>query len=399
MTDAVAILNGDCRDVLKTLPDESVHCVVTSPPYWGLRNYGVAHQIGLESTLDEHIEVIVGVFREVRRVLRKDGTCWMNYGDCYATAPNGRSAADCKAKGGDDRTFRDKPFSTVGGLLKPKDLCMMPHRIAIALQADGWWVRSDIVWSKPNPMPSSVVDRPTTSHEYVFLLTRSERYYYDAYAIREPCLSIGGSSGNVAPRLESAGERGRTGRASHIASSVPWKDVDGRRNRRTVWEIAPEPTKEAHFATFPTALVKPCILAGTSDHGCCSRCGAPWRRLTEPTPEYSRHLGKDWGDKTKDAAEGRGHFEKADGSRAGQRPVKRGSASITADYVTVGWAQACKCSDAGDPVPCVVLDPFGGSGTVGRVAADLGRKSILIELNPQYVKIAEKKTAQKTLMI
>jgi len=200
----ITVLTGDCRDVLRTLPDESVHCVVTSPPYWGLRDYGVAGQLGLEPSLAEHVETMRGVFAEVRRVLRKDGTLWLNYGDSYATAPNGRSAADTKALGNDDRTFRDKPFSTVGpisrvgqsgnksnrgsdhgfrrangydpGYLKPKDLCGAPWRVAFALQADGWWLRSDIIWSKPNPMPESITDRPTKAHEYLFLLARSERY-------------------------------------------------------------------------------------------------------------------------------------------------------------------------------------------------------------------------------
>jgi DNA modification methylase len=181
----VSVLTGDCREVLRTLPDESVHCVVTSPPYWGLRDYGVVGQLGLEPSLAEHVETMRSVFAEVRRVLRADGTLWLNYGDSYATAPNGRSAADTKAAGRDDRTFRDKPFSTVGNGLKAKDLCGTPWGVAFALQADGWWLRSDIIWSKPNPMPESITDRPTKAHEYVFLMSKSERYFYDAEAIKE----------------------------------------------------------------------------------------------------------------------------------------------------------------------------------------------------------------------
>lgn len=214
----VRILIGDVFARLADLPDESVHMCVTSPPYWGLRDYGVDGQIGMEPTLSEHLAVMVDVFREVRRVLRNDGTCWLNYGDCYATAPNGRSAADTKATGNDDRTFRDKPFSTVGpiqersnggegqhfdrrgGVLKPKDLCMVPNRLAIALQDDGWWVRSEIIWAKPNPMPESVTDRPATAHEKMWLLTKSARYWYDAEAVGLPvigtrtiqrCLTVG----------------------------------------------------------------------------------------------------------------------------------------------------------------------------------------------------------------
>lgn len=219
-------MNGDCRDMLRTLPDGSVHCCISSPPYWGLRDYGtgtweggdplcdhikdgrhqsqgansqrqrrsnadaqrnetfltlcgkcgarrVDRQLGLEPDYRDHIAAMVEVFREVRRVLRPDGTLWLNYGDCYASSVNGRSAADTEAVGNDDRTFRDKPFSTVQGVLKPKDLVMMPARIAIALQEDGWWLRSDIIWSKPNPMPESITDRPATSHEHVFLFAKS----------------------------------------------------------------------------------------------------------------------------------------------------------------------------------------------------------------------------------
>lgn len=217
---SVRIIQGDCRAVLKTLPDESVDCVVTSPPYWGLRDYGVAGQLGLEPTLGEHLAVMVGVFHEVRRVLKTTGTVWLNCGDCYATSPNGRSAADTKAAGNDDRTFRDKPFSTIGpiydpnkesgdrrggdckqrthdvgeeahrgrivagGTLKPKDLCMVPSRLAIALQDNGWWVRSEIIWGKRNPMPESTKDRPSTAHEKIWLLSKSARYFYDQDATR-----------------------------------------------------------------------------------------------------------------------------------------------------------------------------------------------------------------------
>ena len=172
---SVRILIGDVCARLRQMPDDQYDCVVTSPPYWGLRDYGVEGQIGMEPSLGAHVEVMVEVFRQVRRVLKPSGTLWFNYGDCYATTPNGRSAADTKAAGTDDRTFRDKPMSTVGGALKPKDLCMLPNRIAIALQEDGWWVRSEIIWAKPNAMPdSSGRFRPSTSHEKIFLLAKSD---------------------------------------------------------------------------------------------------------------------------------------------------------------------------------------------------------------------------------
>ena len=338
----VTILTGDVMERLADLSDESVHCVVTSPPYWGLRDYGVAGQIGMELTLAEHIDALVKVFAEVRRVMRKDATLWLNYGDCYATAPNGRSAADTKALGGDDRTFRDKPFSTVGpidrgkrtakrwgggnnpaqGYLKPKDLCMIPARLAIALQDDGWWLRSEIVWSKPNPMPESVTDRPTSAHEKIFLLTKSAKYYYDAEAVKTPAKyehqSGMDESGFKVPQyfngkhsdgFRSASkkrdkQRGHSRR--HVGFNDRWDAIGA--NLRNVWHIATYPYAEAHFATFPPELIIPCIKAG--------------------------------------------------------------------------------CPEGG-----TVLDPFGGSGTTGLVADRLKRNAILIELNPEYVEMARNRIA------
>ncbi len=278
----VTILTGDCRDVLRTLSDESVHCVVTSPPYWGLRDYGVAGQMGLEQSLGEHIAVVTDVFRDVRRVLRKDGTLWLNYGDSYATSVNGRSAADTKAAGNDDRTFRDKPFSTIGpiwrvgksgnkgnngadhsfrissdGYLKPKDLCGIPWRVAFALQADGWYLRQDIIWSKPNPMPESVRDRCTKAHEYIFLMSKSERYHFDQTAIAEPANWPEGSWGR-----SKCYDGDKTGKLkSFYGNGAQWKGAETR-NKRSVWEVATQPYADAHFATFPPALIEPCIKAG-----------------------------------------------------------------------------------------------------------------------------------------
>lgn len=369
---------GDVRTALAAMEPDSVDCVVCSPPYWGLRDYGVDGQIGLERTLGEHIAVMVEVFELVRRVLKPSGTLWINYGDCYATTPNGRSAAATKAAGGDDRTFRDKPFSTIGpingaqarwsiganapsgGVLKPKDLCMVPNRLAIALQEAGWWVRSEIVWAKPNPMPESVHDRPATAHEKVFLLTRSERYWYNAQAVRQGAApsslerwaqdvdaqpgsdrAHGGAKSNGAmkavggPRGRSTygrhtldesvpeGERREKRRGSDVASprhaghinhtrvdATPRGEGRNLRNYEpaplTVWPIATRPFSEAHFATFPPELAERCILAG------CPRGG-------------------------------------------------------------------------------LVLDPFGGAGTTALVALRHGRRAALIELNPEYADIARRR--------
>lgn len=345
------ILIGDVLDRLRELPDESVHCVVTSPPYYGLRDYGVVGQIGLEASPAEFIGKLTEVFREVRRVLRSNGTAWVNMGDSYANDGKwGGSTGGKHVSGlhGDSGVGRGRKFTG----LKPKDLMGMPWRLAFALQEDGWWLRQDIIWAKPNPMPESIQDRCTKAHEYLFLLSKSERYHYDSKAIREECLR--GDAGSSYTTGKTAGhQEGRAGSANRrtcfanstgvgfghgydatpkprVKTKVPggWDTGagghgtihrDGRteaeyvetpaydtRNKRSVWSIATEPYAEAHFATFPTKLVEPCILAGC-------------------------------------------------------------------------------------PVGGTVLDPFSGSGTTGVVALRHGREYIGIELNPEYAEMSRRR--------
>ena len=336
------ILHADVMDGLRSLPDRSVHCIITSPPYWGLRDYGVEGQIGLEPTPEEYVQRIVAVFREARRVLRDDGTTWLNLGDCYARS---RSAWGLKAK----------------------DLVGIPWRVAFALQEDGWYLRSDIIWHKPNPMPESVRDRPTKAHEYVFLLAKSPRYFYDADAVRE-------ESHYRAPKGSGTG-RGRY--SGDEMGSVPSGGVSANplgRNRRDVWTIPTRPYKGAHFATFPPALVEPCLLAGTSERGACPECGAPWRRVVERLPVTGRNENK-----TPAAAHAAVRC-----SRAGESHVE-----------TVGWEPSCGCeAQGGELVPCTVLDPFAGSGTVSLVAHGLGRSSVGIELNEKYIDIIKNRWAR-----
>ena len=271
------IIEGDCIEGMRTLADGSVNCCVTSPPYFGLRDYGHKGQIGLEETPDDYVQKMVEVFREVRRVLRDDGTLWLNLGDSYAAARGGtHQPAETLAggKGGrtDDggRVNRDRhdgynPTRNARAIgLKHKDLIGIPWRVAFALQADGWYLRQDIIWHKPNPMPESVRDRCTKAHEYIFLLSKSERYYFESEAIKEP--SITGDTrkpyGSDGAWQMDGRNKWDEGKGSQRVNADPTS-----RNRRSVWTVATRPYKGAHFATFPPDLIRPCILAGCPKDG------------------------------------------------------------------------------------------------------------------------------------
>ncbi len=256
----VRIITADVIDGLRQLPDESVHCVVTSPPYWGLRDYGVDGQIGLEATPAEFTARLVAVFREVKRVLRKDGTCWVNLGDSYAGGSTTGAARPGSGRADgivDDRAQRNRNgVGSVAGL-KPKDLVGIPWRFAFAMQDDGWWLRQDIIWAKPNPMPESVTDRCTKAHEYIFLLTKSATYHYDAEAIKED--AVGGRLAFYGHGVTSAA---RGADASRQDGNRRDESIVDSRNKRSVWTIATAPFSEAHFATFPPELPELCIKAG-----------------------------------------------------------------------------------------------------------------------------------------
>jgi len=294
------ILQGDCRETLKTVPDGSVQCVVTSPPYWGLRSYlpkghpKKALEIGLETTPEAYVENLKTVFREVWRVLRDDGTLWLNLGDSYVDGGRGSdSGSTLEGSRHNQAESRKAVTRTFFKGLKPKNLLGIPWRVAFALQADGWYLRCDIIWAKPNPMPESVVDRPTKAHEYLFLFSKREKYYYDSKAIAEPVTNFNPTGSNamrgqghfreaggpanrpgreiaqIAPTKKSGNdrrkigaERGRPdGHGSRMGASIPWEGVS--RNKRSVWTLPVSPFSGAHFATFPAALIKPCILAGS----------------------------------------------------------------------------------------------------------------------------------------
>ncbi len=442
---SVRIIQADVLEGLAQLPSDSVHCVVTSPPYYGLRDYGTgqweggnpncehiersrkdvsrsnglgkiagyrdslpadnaafkslerqfqhecAHcgarrvdsQLGLEPTLAEHIAKLVEVFAEVRRVLRPDGVCFLNYGDVYAGSWGAQGRPN-----GDDRS----PVSTTqvaaapsrqtgtGSLvrepaLKPKDLMLIPERLSVALQEQGWWVRDRIVWHKPNPMPSSVTDRCTPSYELVYMLTKRKSYWWDAEAIREPAERAGEIPGGNYASGNSKSER-----RSNLEGELGAGQVPANRNARNVWTIATHPMPEAHFATFPPELVRRCLLAACPER-VCAECGAGWVREVERTPMVVR--------------EGPGRQGLRDAATNGtQRTACTGTMLEPPQSKTLGWHPSCTCqADWNVPStrPGVVLDPFGGSGTVGLVADQMNRNAILIELNKDYCEMARRR--------
>jgi len=528
------VLHGDCRETLKTLPDESVHCVVTSPPYFGLRDYGtgkweggdpecshenafgksrydyklnpglgptgvqdqssnaasavrpvveecpdcgaarIDEQIGLEETPDAFVAELVGVFREIKRVLHPSGTVWLNLGDSYcSTAPGtmGDALRDGLSTNLSEETKesrRNMRPQTPSGM-KPKDLIGIPWMVAFALRADGWYLRQDIIWNKPNCMPEPVKDRCTKNHEYIFLLSKSSSYFYDHYAIRQPV-----AQSSIDRALDRKNDINRTFHSKHPSAGknapIDVTSMWGRfvdpftgANKRSVWTVTTQSYKKAHFATYPPDLIEPCILAGTSAHGACADCLTPWERVVHkpdmskrPTRsenakqnDLSIHLNNGWGEREKSSGQAwqKWRDENPDVS-VGWRPGCECRGKLTYEEVTIparmsqeqllesGWGVNSKGEYAGENqkdyassgaqgasdvkrrmiesatkpkvrkdwvyrsdipldehpvVPCVVLDPFGGSGTTAGVAIKHGRQAILCELNPDYAGLIDER--------
>ena len=458
----VTLYNHDCRQMIE-LPDESVQCVVTSPPYWGLRKYSGEQELvwggsdcehrwvgigsvsdvrkdtvitgktrteerfyggdetrkfngqhqkhyqdntcslcgawkgsyGLEPTPEMYVQHTIEILREIRRVLRKDGVVFWNIGDSYNSkeASTGRSFQRDRAE--------VMPGSNRGGHsngLKPKDLCLIPFRVAIAAQEDGWWVRSVIIWNKPNPMPESVKDRPTESHEYILMLTKSARYYWDQEAVRES------QTGNAHSRGSEAGnDEYQAARGSYKRFKSPVVDLPAGRNIRSVWEFPTQPYPEAHFAVFPEKLPELCIKAATPEVGCCSKCGSPWKRVTQKQTTRTLPSPKDF--KSSPVPDDPREYSCA--GRAGENVIE-----------TLGWQPTCKCQEKlvsqaikatvqSDglfipeelkPVPSVVLDPFAGAGTTLWVAKKLNRQAVGYEISEEYCRLARDRVSQQVML-
>lgn len=369
------LLQGKSQDVLKQFPDNTFHTVVTSPPYWSLRDYFNDEQLGQESTPEEYVKNVVSIMKEVKRTLRKDGTVWFNIGDSY-----NNSSGFCRATKDWEREGRSKGSADKKAIKHPiikiKDLMGMPWRVAFALQEEGWYLRCDIVWQKTNPMPDGAKDRPTRGHEYIFLLSKSPKYFYDYYRILEDTEEHPDS-------IQGFGAKDQKG--TYRMDQERTFQHYGKRNKRAVWSQSVATYRGGHFATYPAKLIEPCIKASTSEKGCCVECGVPWERIFEkveiekPAPDNKIILKNMMGS-------GEDIFADFDEETKTMYRDKAGTIKVL-ELVSMGWEKQCNC-DTDEVMSCLVLDPFNGTGTTGEVALTNKQNYVGIELNEEYLKIS-----------
>ena len=361
------ILCGDALEMLKTLPDESINCCISSPPYWALRDYGVEGQLGLEPTFEEYIDKLCNIYDEVKRVLRKDGTCWVNLGDTYSTV-SGRMATDIKQP--KETNHQSTHFKQPKTKLPEKSLCLIPQRFAIEMVNRGWILRNTIIWHKPNPMPSSAKDRFTVDFEYVYFFSKNKQYFFEP--IYEEQTGNSHSKGSkLHPPIEDAGVGHKDWH-----KYTPEVELPLGRNKRTVWTIPTQPFPEAHFATYPEKLVEPMIEAGCPMY-VCTKCGKPRKKVYEKGESIPTGHGpsKKWTEVIKDYR--------------GEKSTET-SCLATGDIPQKLFKGYSDCGCNAELKAGIVLDPFAGSGTTLHVAARMKRDFLGIELNPQYItEIAE----------
>lgn len=384
------IYHGNSFDLIKQLPDESIDCIVTSPPYFGLRNYDVEGQIGLESTLQEYINKLVNLFEECRRTLKSTGTFWLNIGDTYSNYKDCKSTKQTiSSKKGVHEIPIGKSHSRNSKLLKSqsfknKELMNVPHRLVLALSDAGWYHRQTIVWAKATSgeerrgscMPESVNDRLTQSFEYIFLLTKKDRYYFDNYAIKEPLNKLQTSKSKFGGQKYGS-KRKDTNREYDV------EQLGGLGNMRNVWRINLQPGSSGqHPAGFPEKIPFNCIKAGSSEKGCCAECGKPYKRLLEKDGV----INHSWAPGTRDQ-----HKVQKTQENIGVTSSLLTDQSV--NYISVGWEKSCNC-ETGEIVPSIILDPFMGSGTTAKVALELNRNFVGFELNGEYLTFANNRITQ-----
>jgi len=403
----ILLARADARAL--PLADGSVQTCITSPPYWNLRAYETGSskhlELGSESTPGEYVQHMIDVFREIRRVLRDDGTVWLTLGDNYATSPPGNKPNTTALSSGLPNSIANqemrraaqappRDYDSAG--LKQKDLIGIPWRVALALQADDWYLRAEIIWAKSlsfcpsysgSCMPDSTTDRPTRSHEHLFLLTKKPRYFYDQEAIREPCVMKPQRRHSRRPPDETprGGEQPQQTWSTTVERDEP--EIDGNpagRNLRSVWTINPTSYKGAHYATFPEKLVEPCLLAGTSAKGACASCGSPWERLIEtdsPSKEFADDDDRGWA-----------NTHQKTSNPQSSKSLHRDEGGVYSTAKVLGWQRTCKC-ETEEVRPCVVLDPFCGTATVAQVAIQHKRRAVCFDLSAEYLQdLATKRT-------
>ena len=410
------IIKGDSLEELKKIKKSTFHCCITSPPYWGLRDYGIEGQVGREDSVSTYVESLVNISLEVKRVLRDDGTYWLNIGDTYCGAghtnkevPDPKYAAreqeqkaialntynsKTKLEGFKSKELLGIPWEVVKALQKPILSCnecnykghwikwghIPNHRkwcpickkiVDYSKYEDGWYLRTDIIWSKNNPIPDPVKDRPTRSHEYIFLLTKNKKYYYDFHAVLESALESNRKSSRIGAKNQIGTQRKDQGRT--YAGDI-------KRNKRTVWTVSVANFPSAHFATFPEKLIEPCILAGTSEKGCCPKCLSPWKKIIKREEQLITVYNSS---KNKNSCD-------IFNNKIDNKKMPQDKEEYRILFKNKGWEPTCNCGEK-DVIPSVILDCFSGAATTGYVSIGRGRKYVGIEINQKYIDISEKR--------